>query len=417
MFGIRCRHRRPALLFLLLAVAGGCHGSPSSSSAANAAASRAIPVAVEPARTGDIGSYLEALGTVTPLRTVTVLSRVQGQIMRVYYREGQLVKRGEPLLDVDARPYEAALLQAKGSLARDVAALAEARIDLARYRRAYAHRAIPKQQLDDQEQLVHQDEGAVLADRGTVLLAQANLAYCHITAPADGRVGLRLVDAGNIVQANSATPLVVVTQTQPISVVFSLAEDFLPQIQAGARDHPPMEVDAYDRAEERKLATGAFLTLDNQVDPTTGTVKLRAIFDNADSALFPQEFVNARLLVSTRHGATLIAAQAIQHGAQGTFVYVVDPAKKTAALRAVKVGTIEAGSASVEGVRAGEDIATAGFDKLEDGAKVAVEPGTGSLANEPGTGSPATTPAGAAHQMAGTVSPAPSPAPPAPEPK
>ena len=333
---------------------------------------RPVPVETSAAHQGDIGVSIEALGTVTSVYTVNVVSRVQGQIMNVIYREGQLVKKGDPLIEIDPRPYEAALLQAEGQLARDEAALRAARIDLVRYRKAYSTRAIPKQQLDDQEQLVFQDEGAVKADQGVLQNAKVNLAYCHITSPIDGRVGLRLLDPGNIVQANSATALVVITQFQPITVIFSVAEDFLPQIQEQLRLGNRMEVDAFDRTNEKKLATGSFLTLDSQIDPTTGTIKLKAVFENRDDVLFPNQFVNARLLVNVRHGVTLIPSAAIQYGAQGSFVYVIKP-NNTVEVRSIKVGPTESGASAVEGVSPGETVVITGFEKLREGIKVGVQ--------------------------------------------
>jgi multidrug efflux system membrane fusion protein len=311
-----------------------------------------VPIKTATVRKGDIGNYIEALGTVTPLKTVTVYSRIQGQIMSVNYTEGQSLKVGDSLIEIDARPYEAALLQAQGALERDRALLQEARIDLQRYRKAWAQRAIQKQLLDDQEQIVLQDAGTVRSDEGTLENAQANLDYCHIHSPIDGRIGLRLVDPGNMVQANSTTGLAVITQLQPITVIFSVAEDFLPQIQEGLRALGPgasMKVDALDRNQKKQIATGSFLTLDNEVDTTTGTVRVRAVFDNKDGALFPNQFVNARLLVSTDRGATLVATPAIQRGSKGSFVYVVD-ANKTAQMRAVKVGITEGETSEVEGL-------------------------------------------------------------------
>lgn len=344
---------------------------PGTAAPASSEGKRAVPVAAATARRGDIGIYIQALGTVTPLHTVAIMSRVQGEIMRVYYREGQTVSRGDPLLEIDPRPYEAAVLQAEGQLARDQAALRAARVDLARYRKAYARRAIPEQQLYDQQQLMFQDQGAVKADQGVLASARVNLAYCHIAAPIDGRVGLRLVDPGNIVQGNGATSLVVITQLQPISVIFSVAEDYLAEIQREVKRGGRMEVDALDRTQRKKLATGTFLTLDNLIDTTTGTVRIRAVFDNQDNSLFPNQFVNARLRVSTRNDATLVAADAIQRGAQGSFVYVIRP-DQTIEVRVVKVDSTEGEIASVEGIRPGELVAVSGFDKLQQGAKVVI---------------------------------------------
>ena len=318
-----------ALAIVILLGAGTyyyLHQSKQRASSAQAdAAPRAVPVSTAAVRKGDIGIYINALGTVTPVYTDTITSRVQGEIVNVYYREGQLVHKGDPLLDIDSRPYQAQLTQVEGQLAHDQALLNEAKIDLSRYQSAFSQNAIAKQQVDDQEQTVFQYEGTVKNDEGQVENAKVNLVYCHITSPIEGRVGLRLVDPGNIVQANSSTALVVVTQLQPITVIFSVAEDYLPQIQQQLRKGQRMVVDAFDRDQQKKIASGALLTLDNQIDPTTGTLKLKAIFQNEDGSLFANQFVNARLLVDTTHDAILIPTAAIQRNAQGAFVYLIKP--------------------------------------------------------------------------------------------
>ena len=295
--------------------------------------------------------------------------------MTVAYREGQDVKIGDPLVEIDPRPYAAAVLQAEGLLAHDTSVLREARIDLQRYRKAYAKNAIQKQLLDDQEQIVLQSEGSVKEDQGALATAKVNLDYCHITSPIMGRVGLRLVDPGNVVQAGSTSSLLVVTQLDPITVIFNVAEDFLPSIQAELKQGKSLVVEVLDRSQEKKLATGKFLTTDNQIDPTTGTVRIKALFDNKDGTLFPNQFVNARLLLNTLHGATLVSAPAIQRGPQGTFVYVVK-SDKTAEMRRVRVENVEAGQAAVSGVQPGEVVATSRFDKLEPGARVSVSEGS-----------------------------------------
>jgi multidrug efflux system membrane fusion protein len=284
------------------------------------------------------------------------------------------VKKEAPLLDIDPRPYQAALTQSEGQLAHDQALLAEADIDLDRYKSAFSRNAIAQQQVYDQEQTVQQYQGTVKNDEGMVDNAKVNLVYTHITSPIDGRVGLRLVDPGNIVQANSTTPLVVVTQLQPITVIFSVAEDYLPQIQQQLRQGHTMAVAALDRTQEKEIATGSLLTLDNQIDTTTGTLKLKAIFANSDSALFPNQFVNTRLLVETEHDATLVPAAAIQRNAQGAFVYVVR-SDNTAQLRNVKPGVADGNTQAVQGVQPNEVVAVSGFDRLQDGAKVAVRTG------------------------------------------
>jgi membrane fusion protein, multidrug efflux system len=350
-----------------------------------AAAQRGVPISTTTATKGSIGVYINALGTVTPVYTATITSRVDGQINSVNYREGQMVHKGDVLLQIDPRPYQAALTQGEGTLAHDQALLAEARIDFNRYQEAFNRNAIAKQQLDDQEQTVKQFEGSVKNDQGTVAAATTNVDYTTIRAPIDGRVGLRLVDPGNIVTAGSTTPLVVITQLQPITVIFSVAEDYLPQIQKQMRAGHKMAVDALDRDQLTKLASGSLLTLDNQIDTSTGTVKLKAIFENGDLALFPNQFVNARLLVDTQQDATLLAASAIQRNAQNAFVYLIKP-DQTASMQTVTVGTTDGGTSAVQGIQPGDVVALTGFDKLQDGAKVTVRNGSksGSPANQAG---------------------------------
>jgi membrane fusion protein, multidrug efflux system len=341
---------------------------------------RGVPVLASAAKKGDIGVYVQALGTVTPIYTVTVTSRVQGEIVKLYYTEGQMVRKGDPLIDIDPRPYQAALTQAEGQLAHDQAVLSEAKIDYDRYKAALARNAIAQQQVADQEQTVLQDEGTVKNDEGNLANAQVNLVYTHITSPIDGRVGLRLVDLGNIVQANSTTALVVITQLQPITVIFSVAEDYLPEIQKELRTGKRLEVDALDRQQQTKLATGYLLTIDNEVDTTTGTVKLKAQFDNRNYELFPSQFVNAALLVRTITDATLIPTQAVQQSAQGPFVFVIKP-DGTASMSSVTAGTSDGTDTAVEGIEPGVMVATSGFDKLQDGAKVVIREPHGGTPN------------------------------------
>ena len=349
-------------------------------------AARGVVVSTAAASQGSIGVNIDALGTVTPVYTVTVTSRVQGEIMKVNYREGQMVRKGDSLLEIDPRPYEAAVTQMEGQLAHDQALLNEAKIDLERYQQAFSRNAIAKQQLDDQQQVVLQDEGTVKNDQGQLANARVNLAYTHITSPIDGRVGLRLVDPGNIVQANSSTPLVVITQLQPITVIFSVAEDHLGQIQQQLRKGKKLTVDAFDRDQTTKLASGSLLTLDNVIDTTTGTLKLKAVFPNNDNALFPSQFVNARLLVDTLQNVILIPTPAIQRNAQGAFVYVIK-SDQTAAMQAITPGATDGTVTAVDGLQAGEIVATNGFDKLQDGARVSVRV----PANSNGPGQPART--------------------------
>ncbi len=318
-----------------------------------------------------MGIYVNALGVATPLYTVSVKSRVDGQLVKVNYQEGQMVHAGDALVEIDSAPFQAALLQAEGQLARDRALLENAHLDLARYQEAFAKNAIPKQQLDTQAATVHQYEGAVKLDQGQVDNATVQLAYCHIAAPISGRVGLRLVDPGNIVHAGDANPLLVITELQPMTVIFAVSEDYLPQIQRQLRAGNNMTVDAFDRADQKMLATGTLETLDNQVDPTTGTVKLKAIFTNDDNALFPNQFVNARLLVDTLRGATLLPNTAIQRNAQGAFVYLLQP-DQTVVMKQITAGTTDGNVSAVEGIDPGTVVAADNFSRLTDGAKVAV---------------------------------------------
>jgi multidrug efflux system membrane fusion protein len=364
------------ILILLIALVGfryyqNKQSAAQAAKAKAAMAQRGVPISTTTATQGSIGVYLSALGTVTPVYTATITSRVDGQILSVNYREGQMVHRGDILLQIDPRPYQALLTQAEGTLAHDEALLAEARIDLTRYQEAFNRNAIAKQQLDDQTQTVKQYEGSVKNDQGTVASATTNLDYATIRAPIDGRVGLRLIDPGNIVTSGSTTALVVIAQLQPITVIFSVAEDYLPQIQKQMRAGHKMSVDALDRDQLTKLASGTLLTLDNQIDTSTGTVKLKAIFQNGDLALFPNQFVNARLLVDTQENVTLVPSAAIQRNAQNSFMYVIKP-DQTASVQQVTVGTTDGNASAVQGIQPGDVVALTGFDKLQDGAKVTV---------------------------------------------
>jgi multidrug efflux system membrane fusion protein len=322
-------------------------------------------------RTGDIGIYVNALGTVTPTYTVTVYSQITGRVMEVHYREGQMVRKGDLLFDIDPRPYQATLKQAQGTLQHDEGVLAQARMDLQRYQDAYARNAIAKQQLDDQAQTVVQYEGTVKTDQGTVAYDEVQLEYCHIVSPIAGRVGLRLVDPGNTVFAGSGTALVVITQLQPITVVFNVSEDELPQVRAQLSGDSRLSVGVFDRANAHLIESGMLTSLDNQVDTTTGTVRFRAEFLNEALALFPNQFVNARLLVRTLKDVTLVPTAAVQHNGTNDFVYVVEP-NNTVAVQNVTALTTNEQDTAVQGLNHGVRIAMSGFDRLENGAHVMV---------------------------------------------
>ena len=322
------------------------------------------------AQKGNIGVYLDSIGTVTPVYTASITSQVTGPVIAVRFKEGQVVRKGDPLIEIDPRPFEATLLQAQGVLERDQAVLAQATMDRDRYREAWARNAIPKQTLDDQEKVVLQDAGTVKNDEGTVKFDQIQVDYCHIRAPIAGRVGLRLVDPGNVVQNSGTTTLAVIAQIQPITIIFTVPEDNLGQLQPRLRQQAKLTVDAYDRAALKQIATGTLLTLDNQIDTTTGTVKARATFANKDGSLFPNEFVNTRLLVNTLQGATLIPTSAIQHNGAASFVYVLT--NDTAHMRSVKPGVVEGQTTQVTGINPGDVVANSSFDKLQDNAKVIV---------------------------------------------
>jgi multidrug efflux system membrane fusion protein len=322
------------------------------------------------AKKGDIGVYLDEIGTVTPVYTASITSQVNGLVVAVHFKEGQLVSKGDPLIDIDSRTYRATLLQAQGVLERDENILAQARMDLERYRDAWARKAIAKQLLDDQEKIAAQDEGTVKNDQGTVQFDQIQVEYCHITAPIAGRVGLRLVDPGNVVQSSGTATLAVITQLQPITVIFTIPEDSLGPVEARLQKKAKLTVDAFDRTAQTKIASGKLLTLDNQIDTTTGTVKARAVFDNKNDALFPNQFVNTRLLVNTLQGVTLIPASAIQQNGQASFVYVIQ--NNIAHMRSIKPGVTDGGMTQVDGISPGDVVANSSFDKLQDNTAVVI---------------------------------------------
>jgi membrane fusion protein, multidrug efflux system len=333
------------------------------------------PVGVAQASRGDIDVTLNALGTVTPLATVTVRPQVSGQIVSLPLQEGQMVKAGDVLAQIDPRTFKAALDQARGQLARDSAALANARLDLKRDQALYASNAVSQQVLATQEALVKQDQGTVMSDQGNVEQASINLGYTRITSPVAGRVGIRQVDVGNFVSAGQSGGIVVVTQLQPISVLFTVPEDNIGDIVGRLNAGAEMRVDAYDRTQTTKLASGRLSAVDSQVDTTTGTVKLRALFDNSDGTLFPNQFVNARLLVDTLRNQVVVPAAAIQRGAQGTFAYVVKP-DHTVEMRTLTLGPQQDDRISVtKGLNPGETVVTDGADRLQDGSEVAIPSG------------------------------------------
>jgi multidrug efflux system membrane fusion protein len=332
-----------------------------------------VPVVAVAATQGDIHTYITGLGTVTALNTVTVHTRVDGQIMKVLFKEGEVVKNGSLLVEIDPRPFEAALLTAEGQLERDKALLAAAKLDLKRYEILAAQDSISLQQRDTQIYLMHQYEGAVKLDQGQVDNAKLQLAYARITAPITGRIGLRLVDPGNIVHATDTNGLAVITQEQPITVVFPIPEDSLQPVLAKLKASERLQVEAFDREQKRKIASGYLLTVDNQIDTTTGTVRLKALFSNKDSELFPNQFVNARLLLETRRGTTVVPSAAIQRSPKGTFVYILKE-DNTVSVRGVKLGPSEGDRISIEeGLSTGERVVVDGAEKLKEGSSVEVQ--------------------------------------------
>ncbi len=347
---------------------------------------------------GDIGVYLTAIGTVTPVYTDSIVSQVSGQVVAVHYREGQVVHKGDPLVDIDPRPYEATLKQAEGTLERDIHLLEQAQMDLARYQAAWARNAIAKQQVDDQEKLVQQTQGTVKNDEGTVDYDRVQVEFCHIVAPITGRVGLRLVDPGNIVSVGGGTTLAVITQLQPITVVFTISEDNLQQVLAQMHKAPSLAVQAMDRAQSKMIATGKLITTDNLIDTTTGTVKLRAVFDNKNNELFPNQFVNTRLLVNTLHDVTLVDASAIQHNGTQAFVWVIQ--NGAVQQRNITTGVTDNGLTEVTGLNPDEVVADSSFEKFQNGSKVNVVqqvPGQRSQA-QPQKPQPQNAPQGAASE-------------------
>jgi multidrug efflux system membrane fusion protein len=330
----------------------------------------AVPVVAVQATKGSIGVYFTGLGAVTPIYTVTLQSQIAGYLMQVFYKEGQIVHKGDPLVEIDSRPYQVMLENAQAGLLRDQANLDNAKVDLQRYQTLVPLHAVPEQQLATQEALVKSDEGIVAADQAQIDTAKLDLTYCHITAPITGRVGLRLVDPGNYVTPAQSTGLVVITQIQPITVIFTLPEDQLPAVMERMRVGARLRVDAYDREMTKRIAQGWLETIDNQIDPTTGTVKLRANFDNRDGALFPNQFVNCKLLVEEKQGVTLVPTAAVQRNSQQTYVFLVKP-DSTVTVKAITIGTVEGDESEVtSGLAAGDEVVMTGVDRLQEGTKV-----------------------------------------------
>jgi membrane fusion protein, multidrug efflux system len=373
-------HRRLLLVagivlgFVLLAWLLKPHGTKATSGG-RFAGSGPMPVVVAAARTGDMPITLIGLGTVTPLATVTVQSQISGQIMHIAFKEGQTVKAGDPLIQIDPRPYQVALEQAQGALARDKALLANARVDLDRYQTLFAQDSIAEQQLATQKSLVAQYQGAVLTDQGQIDAAKLNLTYCHIVSPINGRVGLQQVNVGNYVTPAEPNGLVVVTQLKPITVVFVLPEDDIPPLLQRMHAGAALPVTAWDRSNTHQLTSGTLQSIDSQIDTTTGTIRLKALFANDDDSLFPQQFVNVVLLLDTLHGATLIPQAGVQRGAPGTYVYLVN-ADQTVSVRKVTLGAGDANNVAITaGLKPGDTVVVDGADKLKDGAKVVVRQG------------------------------------------
>ena len=389
-------HRHKALwiivgILLLLAIVGLLLWRHFKAEKKAPAAPPKINITTATATNGDIGVYLDEIGTVTPVYTDSITAEVTGLVVAVHFTEGQLVRKGDPLVDIDSRPYRANLLQAQGALERDQSLLAQAQMDLDRYRVAWARNAIQKQLLDDQEKIVLQDQGTVKNDEGTVQYDQIQVGFCHITAPISGRVGLRLVDPGNVVQSAGTVTLAVITQVQPITIIFTIPEDNLGSVADRLRQKAKLTVDAWDRASHKKIASGTLLTLDNQIDTTTGTVKARALFENKNDALFPNQFVNIRLLVNTLQGVTEVPSSTVQQNGSTSFVYIIQ--NNVAHLRNVTTGVTEAGFTQVTGIGPGDIVANSNFDKLQENTAVTI---ANNAQSKPGNNAPANTPTNSA---------------------
>jgi multidrug efflux system membrane fusion protein len=356
------------LFWWVIRQSGGSSTQTSGSGGRRMPAGGAVTATTATVSKGDLGVYLSAIGTVTPVYTVSIVSQVTGEVVAVHYREGQVVQKGDPLIDIYSKPFEATLKQAEGTLEKDRHLLEQQQMDLARYQTALTRNAIAKQQVEDQDKIVLQQQGTVKADEGAVDYDRVQVAFCHITSPITGRVGLRLVDPGNVVTANSSTALAVVTQIQPITVVFTISEDNLQKVLSQLHKLQTLKVEALDRAQLKTLAEGKLVTTDNLIDTTTGTVKLRALFENKNNALFPNQFVNTRLQVDTLHNVNLVVSSAIQHNGTQAFVWVVQDG--VAQIRNITTGASDSNLTQVEGVNPGEVVADSSFEKLQNGVKV-----------------------------------------------
>jgi len=370
------RRRWPYWVVLAIAIAAAVaywwHGQDTKAAAAKAApkAPPPVPVVAVQAEKGNIGVYVTGLGAITPINTVTVKSRVDGQLMSVHFKEGDLVKQGDTLIEIDPRPYQAVVKQTEGQLTRDQALLANAKVDQARYQTLLDQNAVPEQQLATQKALVTQYQGTVENDQGLLEAAKLNVTYCTITSPITGVVGLRLVDPGNIVHSTDSNGMIVITQIQPISVIFTVSEDQMAPILQKMRAGQNLPVDAWDRQLKNKVASGTLATVDNEIDPTTGTLKLRALFNNENRALFPNQFVNARLLQQEKTGVTLLATAAIQRNTNATYVYLIKP-DNTVTVRNITIGTSEGDQSEIaSGLAPGDKVVMTGVDKLQEGSKV-----------------------------------------------
>lgn len=365
----------PAIaLAILVASFSGCSGADSKQQQAQAAAPRPVSVSIASVQKQDVPVFISGLGSVTAFNTANIKSRVDGQIMQVAVREGQTVRQGQLLIEIDSRPFQVQLEQAQAQLSRDQAQLGDAKLNLDRDTALIPSGSISQQQVDTQRALVHQVQGTVSNDQALIDNAKLQIAYCHITAPFNGRIGLRQVDPGNIVHASDANPMLVLMQLNPIAVIFTLPEDVLPSV-ARHMKKGTLEVDAFSRDDQTKLATGKLQTIDNQIDPTTGTAKLKAVFDNKDAQLWPNQFVNANLLLETRKNSTVLPTAAILRGPQGTFVYAVKP-DKTVEARQVTVSLTQGNTTAVtSGLNPGDTVVTDGQDKLQTGSKIEPRPG------------------------------------------